>query len=634
MPGGPRVQLVDSAFRTLTGFEPPSTLPANQAPPDNNSQQPDRLRGTERPTYRPAPPPAATLAPLGQSADDVPGILGALRDRMGLIDDNVNTVDEEKIRTSFLTLVDLIVDLQDSWGKQRVAFGSDAGRGFLGTELILINRLLAAAAEQVDEVEAVLDSALISAAERQTIVLDRITRLTLDGLLSWMRTFLTEDGPRIIQDTGRDGITTSFTPTAITLLQTLRDTLVAQLPAGERRNGAVPLSLLPVGCCSTLPSGMYAARSRIAISGLCSLFEQLVRNASRIGRFSGVILFDLFVSPYLLRSPQAEGLGFRPDFLRVEVRGLHLRPTYLPAFVRENETGRTLDELVLPVQGSASADTDTMVAVFRGEDINAIALPGDFPPFNESLFGRSSWTVPAAAVPLAVVDGETGRVVLAPRVRSWPDLTPASAGGPLALPTEIGNVAQTSTAAFEVPPDDVEDDCTCVEPEPTEVDSRYDGSDGFRPPMTGVPGPDQPSEASAGDQLADADARWERARQRQADLEKKLDDLNRYEEGVREEQRALAEEIETRNAALRDRQRTLAAGTQAKQQLRANPRRSAGRDARGGGRTVAGQGPSRLRAGGRRHEREALRSRSRIQGSPQADQREVDQEILSDGGEG
>jgi ketosteroid isomerase-like protein len=75
-PGGPPVDVVDSSFHELTG---------------------QRL-----PTGRP-------------SADTIAGQLGALRDRFGLVDANVNTVEEEGAWTSFRTLVDLIADLQAGW---------------------------------------------------------------------------------------------------------------------------------------------------------------------------------------------------------------------------------------------------------------------------------------------------------------------------------------------------------------------------------------------------------------------------------------------------------------------------------------------------------------------------------------
>jgi len=127
MPGGPRVELVDSAFSVLTGqqFGGQQGFSAG-APPPGAQQMVVARRG---PIVGPAP---VSLAPPGTTVDDIPGQLGALRDRFGLTDDNVNTVEEEKIRTAFLTLVDLIVDLQQSWQQQRVAFGSDVGRASWG----------------------------------------------------------------------------------------------------------------------------------------------------------------------------------------------------------------------------------------------------------------------------------------------------------------------------------------------------------------------------------------------------------------------------------------------------------------------------------------------------------------------
>jgi hypothetical protein len=74
--GGPSARLVDACFGDLIGQQPPTGQP---------------------------------------SADTIGGQLGALRERFGLVDANVNTVEEEGIRTSFWTLVDLITDLQTAW---------------------------------------------------------------------------------------------------------------------------------------------------------------------------------------------------------------------------------------------------------------------------------------------------------------------------------------------------------------------------------------------------------------------------------------------------------------------------------------------------------------------------------------
>ena len=71
--GGPRVALVDSAFSDPDGLQPPTTLPAAQAPPGRQSASSRIGCGVrERPPCRPAPLPAAPLAPPGSDPDNVP----------------------------------------------------------------------------------------------------------------------------------------------------------------------------------------------------------------------------------------------------------------------------------------------------------------------------------------------------------------------------------------------------------------------------------------------------------------------------------------------------------------------------------------------------------------------------------
>ena len=107
---------------------------------------------------------------------------------------------------------------QPGLGVLRSQFTGKNQNGFLGTQLVLINQLLSAASEQIDELEAALDSVYVSAAERQTIKLRGAQGLTLDGLLSWTRSFVTDEGPRIARDAGRDGMRTSFTPTVLDIV--------------------------------------------------------------------------------------------------------------------------------------------------------------------------------------------------------------------------------------------------------------------------------------------------------------------------------------------------------------------------------------------------------------------------------
>jgi hypothetical protein len=466
--GGPRVPLVDSAFSVLTGYQPAVATPPppTTAPPGFTVGPVPGLTPGLAAIFAPSSSVATSAGGLVGSVptalaeidpDSVPGQLGALRDRFGLDDDHVNTVDEEKQRTSFWTLVELVTDLQRSWDTRRLDFTLGAGNGFLGTDLVQISRLLAAASEQVDEFEAVLDSVLVSAAERQTVVLDRGTGLTLDDLVQWLRVFFTEEGPNIIRDTGRDGLVSSFTPTAAALLLTLRDKLVRRLVpcggpscAGGCHCGCRgQITCIPLGCCTPLPPGMYSGRVKIAVSTLCGLVERLTAKAIRIGRFAGAVLLDLSVVPF------ENDTG--DDFVRAEVRGLHLRPTYVPAFVADGGNPANLGSLVLPLQGSASADADSLAGTFQRD-----ALPAALKNLLTSAGGRGV-LMAASEVPLAIIDGELGRIVQGPAVTTWPKLQPAGAVMGDGGPDQWDDIAPNQRFVPQSPPDPVDpevaDDC-------------------------------------------------------------------------------------------------------------------------------------------------------------------------------
>jgi hypothetical protein len=400
--GGPRVQMVDLYFAGLTG----------------------------------------TAKPVGGiNADNVSGQLGALRDRFGLTDANVNTVEEEGVRTAYWTLVDLIADLQASWYSQRVKFSGAAGQGFLGTELIILSRLMEAAADQVEELEDVLDSVLITESERRTLLLDTDTGLTLDGLLTWLHDFLSNEGRTLAQDAGRDGIVSALAPMSIELVKTFRLTLADRLQdqadgdqqaAGDEH--CCPVVWLPASCCAKLPAGMYAARTRIAVAGLCRLLMELARTAQRIGRWARPVIINVTLRP----------VSGREQVYEVEFRGINFRPEHIPAFVIDpgrwhrddcsvEEFG--LDGLVLAKRGSTTADEESISGLFSGEDfLKAI----------EPVVGRigkgfrepGGVTLPAESLALAVVDGETGRVVSAPQPVTWPALRKAWHALPAARDTE------------------------------------------------------------------------------------------------------------------------------------------------------------------------------------------------------
>lgn len=381
--GGPRVGMVDAYFTGLTGGD------------------------------------------YGQTPDTIGGQLGALRDRFGLIDDNVNTIEEEGLRTAFWTLVDMVRDLKEAWDSQSRHFGGGDGAGFLGTELILLSRLMEAAADQTEELEHILDSVLIPQSERQTIRLHDRSNLTLDGLISWLRAFLSDEGRRLAQDAGRDGIVSALTPTVLALAQTFKRFLADPIIPCEPRGGRVPIQYLPVGCCERWPAGMHSARVQIAVGSLCRLLMELARTAQRIGRWAGVVVIDVTVSEVTGRVDD----GKQSRAANVEFRGLNMRSSYIPAFVKEETRAKgegrctaeqlTLDDLILPMDMSATADGESISAMFRITPVQRVLGEAGVE------FDRAGVLLPAADIPIAILDLETGAVVHAPWPTTWPRLTRA-----------------------------------------------------------------------------------------------------------------------------------------------------------------------------------------------------------------
>lgn len=409
LPGGPRVAMVDSYFAGLVG------------------------RGDTSP-------------------DKVTGQLGALRDRFGLTDDNVNTIEEEGRRTAFWTLVDLVRDLRSAWRGQRKRFTGTEGSGFLGTELIHVSRLMDAAADQVEELEGVLDSVLIGAHERQTIPLDDKTNLTLDGLLSWLSTFLHDEGRRLAQDAGRDGIVSALAPTAVALADTFKRFLADPiLPVEQRDDDCCPVRYLPASCCHRWPPGMYAARVQVAVASLCRLLMELARRALRIGRWAGVVLIDITVSLVDRVLDDDEST----EAVNVEFRGYNLRSTYEPAFVPSRWRGTRddcrlenlkLKRLVRPIPGTTTADDESISALFRVEEVAGIMKEAGIE------ITRSGVVFPASDAPCSVVDTEIGRPVCAPSPSSWPNLVRADDPRRLRVRRKPATHATTGTAVGAAAP--------------------------------------------------------------------------------------------------------------------------------------------------------------------------------------
>ena len=140
--------------------------------------------------------------------EKVVGRLKVLRDRFGLKRQNVNTIEEELNYTNFLVLVDHINTLQRSWN---LFAKQDTQEPFLGTQLVLLSRELGVVAESVHELYFAMDSVFLGAAERETTVLKLVLNgtespVTVAELLGWVDRFASEEGPHLIQDAGKDGV--------------------------------------------------------------------------------------------------------------------------------------------------------------------------------------------------------------------------------------------------------------------------------------------------------------------------------------------------------------------------------------------------------------------------------------------
>jgi hypothetical protein len=174
--GGPRIQRVDQLFDQLLG--------ASANPPD-------------------------------MDPDEVGGQLGTLRDRFGLTVDEVKTLDEERILTNFRVVVDQVLALNASWRTDRDLFSRDvfsgkASQTSFGTTLIWLSRSLEAVIESVDDLNFALNSVFVDAAQRQVIELrfreNQEPPMILSDLLDWVVRTCRDEGPRMIQDAGKDGV--------------------------------------------------------------------------------------------------------------------------------------------------------------------------------------------------------------------------------------------------------------------------------------------------------------------------------------------------------------------------------------------------------------------------------------------
>lgn len=234
--GGPRIQRVDELFTLLAG-------PRN---------------------------PDSPLNP-----DTVGGQLAQLRDRFGLSTSRVGTLDEERIVTNFRIVVDHVLALAAGWVSYRELFSGTTEQTSLGTVLIQLSRSLDVVSQSVDETVFALDSVFVDAAQRQTIPLQigqGTPPILLSDLLDWVVRVSTSEGPRLIQDAGKDGVI-AIAP----VLGQLKG-LVA---------GVVTLATTPPGAPGydpTLPDGLRTPRVLRAFRELAGQLNDTVRLANAVQR--------------------------------------------------------------------------------------------------------------------------------------------------------------------------------------------------------------------------------------------------------------------------------------------------------------------------------------------------------------
>ena len=242
LPGGPRIERVNELFKLLSQESLKSTDP---------------------------------------NPDHVQGHLGTMRERFGLTEEWVDTVDEERILTNFRVVVEQVLALKESWTYDRKLLTVDNPASSLGTILTWLSRGLEAVCESVDDLNFALDSVYVDAAQRQVITLSLPSRpgapMLLSDLLDWVTRANQTEGPQIIQDGGKDGVQ-AFAPVLATLTSLVNDT--RSLIRDPR---------------STLPDGLRTPRVLRAFQVLAAQLKEASRLAGLIQRYGQPQITDATV---------------------------------------------------------------------------------------------------------------------------------------------------------------------------------------------------------------------------------------------------------------------------------------------------------------------------------------------------
>lgn len=277
LPGGPRIQRVDQLFHLLTGNR---------------------------------------VGSRNLNPDQVQGNLGTLRDRFGLTVDEIDTVDEERIVTNFRIVVEQVLSLQASWSTDRGMLTPFDPRASFGTVLIWLSRSLEAVCESVSDLTFALDSVFVDAAQRQVIELKfpGEKALLLSDLLDWVQRASGEEGPRIIQDAGKDGVF-AFAPVLL------------------RLSGLISSTRQAAQQDTSLPAGMSTPRVDRALQVLVSQLAEAANLAGQVNRdappqIEGALVYPPGVSviPGSSVSYSLNTLPGNPASIQVGILGGNFRP--------------------------------------------------------------------------------------------------------------------------------------------------------------------------------------------------------------------------------------------------------------------------------------------------------------------
>jgi hypothetical protein len=172
-------------------------------------------------------PQPITFGPAGTAPefdpDQIGGTLGQLRDTYGIYFQKngqnnpfSNSIEDEQDVTNFRVVSDYVTSLLQSWisNGQFFVLGSASQPAFFGTQLVLISRQFSVISETVNELRFAFDSVFIGPSERQTLLLQflRFPNIFLEDMLREIETFVTQEGPGLLQDGGRISVTNNILP--------------------------------------------------------------------------------------------------------------------------------------------------------------------------------------------------------------------------------------------------------------------------------------------------------------------------------------------------------------------------------------------------------------------------------------